>query len=101
MRASSRERAAIHVPAPQAPYVAAFRLYPGSFRQRKEGRCMTDITDVLGARFPIIQAPMAGGPNTAALVCEVSRAGGLGSIAAAYLSAQEIDEQLAEVRAKL
>jgi nitronate monooxygenase len=62
---------------------------------------MTDITDVLGARFPIIQAPMAGGPNTAALVCEVSRAGGLGSIAAAYLSAQEIDEQLAEVRAKL
>lgn len=60
---------------------------------------MADITDLLGARFPIIQAPMAGGPNTAALVSEVSRAGGLGSIAAAYLSSSEIDDQIAKVRA--
>ena len=47
---------------------------------------MVDIEKLFGARFPIVQAPMAGGPSTAALASEVSRAGALGSIAAAYSS---------------
>jgi nitronate monooxygenase len=60
---------------------------------------MTNIAKLFGVRFPIVQAPMAGGPNTAELVSEVSRAGGLGSIAGAYFSPEEISEQIAKVRA--
>ncbi len=60
---------------------------------------MTDIAKLLGVRLPIIQAPMAGGPNTAELVSEVSRAGALGSIAAGYSSPEEIVELIGRVRA--
>ncbi len=35
---------------------------------------------------PIIQAPMAGGPSTPALAAAVSAAGGLGFIAAGYVT---------------
>lgn len=49
----------------------------------------------LGVKFPIIQAPMGGGLTTPKLVAEVCNAGGLGSLAAAYLSPDQI---LAEVR---
>jgi nitronate monooxygenase len=48
---------------------------------------MNTFTQSIGIRFPIIQAPMAGGIDTPALVAEVSNAGALGSIGAAYLSA--------------
>lgn len=48
--------------------------------------------------LPIIQAPMAGGPDTAALAAAVAEAGGLGSLGCAYLSAAQIDELAAEVR---
>ena len=40
----------------------------------------------LRIKYPIIQAPMAGGPTTPELVALVSNAGGLGSIGAGYLS---------------
>jgi nitronate monooxygenase len=46
----------------------------------------------------LILAPMAGGPSTPALTAAVSAAGGLGSLAAAYLTPPEIDAAVAEVR---
>jgi nitronate monooxygenase len=52
----------------------------------------------LGIAHPIIQAPMAGGGSTPALAAEVSSAGGLGFLGAAYLTPAQIAEAVAEVR---
>jgi nitronate monooxygenase len=49
--------------------------------------------------LPIVQAPMAGGPSTPALAAAVSEAGGLGFLAAGYLSVERVREDLAAVRA--
>jgi len=46
----------------------------------------TDLLRKLGIRHPIIQAPMGGGPGTPRLAAAVSNAGGLGSLACAYLT---------------
>jgi len=59
----------------------------------------TRITAALDIEHPILQAPMAGGPTTAALVAAVSNAGGLGSLGAAYLSPEKLREQVGEIRA--
>jgi nitronate monooxygenase len=48
---------------------------------------------------PIVGAPMAGGPGTPALAAAVSNAGGLGFIAAGYLSAERFAEDIAAARA--
>jgi nitronate monooxygenase len=48
------------------------------------------LTELLGIRYPIVQAPMAGGPSTVELAVAVSEAGGLGSIAAAMLGPDEL-----------
>ncbi|MBV8658105.1 MAG: nitronate monooxygenase [Burkholderiales bacterium] len=58
------------------------------------------LTDRLGMRLPIIQAPMAGGTDTPAMVAAVSEAGGLGCIGAAYLSPTQILEAAKAVRAR-
>jgi nitronate monooxygenase len=42
---------------------------------------VTRLTELLGIRLPLVQAPMAGGPSTPELVAAVSEAGGLGSLA--------------------
>jgi nitronate monooxygenase len=60
----------------------------------------TVLTDRLGLTYPIIQAPMAGGADTPALVAAVSEAGGLGSIGAAYLTPEQIAAACATVRGK-
>jgi nitronate monooxygenase len=52
-----------------------------------------------GLRYPIIQAPMAGGPSTPALAGAVSVAGGLGFVAAGYRSPDQVREDIAAVRA--
>jgi nitronate monooxygenase len=49
---------------------------------------------------PIIQAPMAGGGDTPALVAAVSNAGGLGSIGATYSTPAQIHELSRAVRAQ-
>ncbi|HEU4851293.1 MAG TPA: nitronate monooxygenase, partial [Telluria sp.] len=49
-------------------------------------------------RYPIIQAPMAGGACTPELVAEVSKAGGLGSLAGSLLSPETIAAQVEQVR---
>ncbi len=56
-----------------------------------------DLIRRLGMQVPIVQAPMAGAttPAMAAAVCE---AGGLGSLAAAYLSPAALELQLRETR---
>ena len=52
----------------------------------------------LGVEHPIIQAPMAGGPSTPALVAAVSRAGALGSFAGGYLAPDAIRSAIGEIR---
>jgi nitronate monooxygenase len=59
---------------------------------------MDDLLTQLGIRLPIVQAPMAGGPDTPELAAAVTEAGGLGSIGCAYLAAEQIDAVAAKVR---
>jgi nitronate monooxygenase len=47
-----------------------------------------------GLTVPVVQAPMAGGPSTPALAAAVNRAGGLGFLAAGYLSAQRLGDDI-------
>lgn len=48
--------------------------------------------------LPLVGAPMAGGPSTPELVAAVSRAGGLGMLAAGYLSPDQLAEKVAATR---
>lgn len=59
---------------------------------------LTELCRSLGVRYPIIQAPMAGGPGTPALVAGVAEAGGLGSIGAGYMTADDLEAELEAVR---
>jgi nitronate monooxygenase len=52
----------------------------------------------LGIVHPIVQAPMAGGWTTPALVAAVAEAGGLGNLAGARLTALELRDQIEETR---
>ncbi len=56
------------------------------------------LTDRLGIELPIIQAPMGGGPTTPQLVAAVSVAGGLGSLAGGYLTADQLERDITAVR---
>ena len=53
----------------------------------------------LGVDVPVLAAPMAGGPTTSTLVMSAATAGSAGFVAAGYLSAAALAEQLATVRA--
>lgn len=66
--------------------------------RRAGKRLGTALTDRLGLRYPIIQAPLAGGGDTPALVAAVCAAGGLGFIGGAYLTPPQIAEAAREVR---
>jgi nitronate monooxygenase len=55
------------------------------------------IQDLLGIELPIIQAPMAGSA-LAEMTIAVSEAGALGSLACALLSAEQLRQQLDEIR---
>ncbi|MBL8260461.1 MAG: nitronate monooxygenase [Candidatus Competibacteraceae bacterium] len=59
----------------------------------------TVLTERLGLRYPIIQAPMTGGPGTPQLTAAVSNAGGLGSLAGSHLQPDRLRDAIAEVRA--
>jgi nitronate monooxygenase len=52
----------------------------------------------LGLAHPVIQAPLAGGGDTPAMVAAVSAAGGIGFIGAAYLTPTQIVEAAGAVR---
>lgn len=58
----------------------------------------TALCEQLGIHYPIVQAGMAGGPTTAALVAAVSEAGGLGTLGAAYMEPKAIRETIREIR---
>lgn len=60
----------------------------------------TDICRLLGVKYPIIQAGMAGGPTTADLVVAVSEAGGLGSLGAAYLEPGVLRKTIKEIQSR-
>jgi nitronate monooxygenase len=49
--------------------------------------------------LPIVLAPLAGGPATPELAAAVSNAGGLGFVAAGYLTADQLAETMASTRA--
>ena len=59
---------------------------------------MTRLTDLLGVKFPLIQAGMAGGPTTPELVAAVCNAGALGTLGAGYLSPDELRDAIRAVR---
>ncbi|CAO3354249.1 NAD(P)H-dependent flavin oxidoreductase [Azospirillum palustre] len=58
----------------------------------------TESLELLGLRSPVIQAPMAGGGDTPALVAAVNEAGGLGFVGAAYLTGEQIAERALAIR---
>lgn len=59
----------------------------------------TALTERFGIRYPIIQAPMTGGPGTPSLTAAVSNAGGLGSLAGSYLQPESLRHAIADIRA--
>ena len=63
-------------------------------------RWPTRVTDLIDVRLPVVLAPMGGGPCTPDLVAAVGDAGGLGSLAAGYLSPGRILADVAAIRAK-
>jgi nitronate monooxygenase len=56
------------------------------------------LLQTLGIETPIMAAPMGGGPSTPELVAAVSNAGGMGWLAGAYLTPEQIVEQGQRVR---
>lgn len=54
----------------------------------------------LQLKLPVIQAPMAGGATTPQLVAAVSEAGGLGFLAGAMLSPEQMREEAARIRSR-
>lgn len=59
----------------------------------------TALTERLDIRYPILQAPMTGGPGTPRLAAAVSEAGGLGALSGSCLQPEQLREAIAEVRA--
>src|SRR3954469_21123482 len=57
-----------------------------------------EMTKLLKIKYPIIQAPMAGGITTSKLVAEVSNSGGLGMIGAGYMTPIQMREQIQEIK---
>lgn len=57
----------------------------------------TAVTEKCGIQYPIIQAGMAGS-TTPALVAAVSEMGGLGTIGAGYMTPEQLDKEIQEVK---
>lgn len=57
---------------------------------------MVDLRDLA---VPVVAAPMAGGPTTPELVVATNNAGGLGQLAAGYLTPERVASDIAAVRA--
>jgi nitronate monooxygenase len=56
------------------------------------------LTELLGIDYPILQAPM-GGESTPEMASAVAIAGGLGGLGCSYLSAEEIETKVGQIRA--
>lgn len=55
--------------------------------------------DLRSLAAPVIAAPMAGGPSTPELAAAATNAGGLGFLAAGYLTADALADRIAAARA--
>jgi nitronate monooxygenase len=64
-----------------------------------EGSFATPFAQRFEMRVPVVQAPMAGGATTPAMVAAASNAGGLGFLAGAALSPEKIASEVAAIRA--
>jgi len=60
----------------------------------------TALAERLEVEHAIVQAPMAGGWTTPALVAAVSEAGGLGTLAGARVTPDQLRQQIADTRAR-
>lgn len=60
---------------------------------------MHSALTALGVTHPVLAAPMAGGPGTAALVVAAARAGGMGFLAGGYKSVAALAQEIDQVRA--
>ncbi|MGB6407173.1 MAG: nitronate monooxygenase family protein [Planococcus donghaensis] len=58
----------------------------------------TKICELFEIEYPIVQAGMAGGPTTIELVVEVSNAGGLGTLGAAYMAPDALRKAIKEIQ---
>lgn len=58
----------------------------------------TEVCSILNIEYPIIQAGMAGGATTPELVANVSNAGGLGTLGAAYMTPEDIKRAIDDIR---
>lgn len=58
----------------------------------------TPLCELLGVRYPLIQAPMAGGWTTPELVAAVSNAGGFGCLAGSGVPPDRLREEIRAVR---
>lgn len=58
------------------------------------------MLEQFGMSFPVIAAPMSGGPTTPAMVCAATRAGGLGMLAAGYKTTDAVAAEIKQVRAE-
>ncbi|MDM5187660.1 nitronate monooxygenase [Bacillus sp. DX4.1] len=56
------------------------------------------VNDILKTRYPIIQAGMAGAITTPELVAAVCNSGGLGTLGAGYMSAEQIRQAIRDIR---
>ncbi|MGE6752800.1 NAD(P)H-dependent flavin oxidoreductase [Rossellomorea sp. NPDC071047] len=56
------------------------------------------VSNLLGTHYPIIQAGMAGGVTTVNLVSAVSNSGGLGTLGAGYMSADDMKPAIKEIK---
>lgn len=59
---------------------------------------VTDLTRSLKIRYPIFQAPMAGGVSTPELVAAVSNAGGLGNLGGGYLTSEQLRNEIRKIK---
>ena len=83
------------------PAIGERRRQQASITMEKQMIAWPDrrLLDLLGIELPIIQAPMAG-CGTAALAIEVAEAGGLGSLACALLTPDQIRAELGAIRGR-
>lgn len=58
----------------------------------------TSFTKLIGLRYPVIQAGMAGGITTPDLVASVSNAGGLGQLGAGYLAPDQLRSAIRRIK---
>ncbi|WP_322903875.1 nitronate monooxygenase family protein [Paenibacillus campi] len=60
----------------------------------------TDFCQMMGIRYPLVLAGMAGIANMPTLVAAVSNAGGLGTLGGAYVNPPQLRQMIKEIKAK-